>query len=110
VADDTHPNLSELSLSDPDFSPAFDRWRGFRLSRIVIEFQRILRADSGLPRSEDFAFDLAAFDEGPTLGRSDRGSAQIYRRRIDGALAVVKSVSPSLFPGANRAWPDGDGN
>jgi serine/threonine protein kinase len=42
---------------------------------------------------ENFALDLAASDEGRALGRSDRGCTQIYRPRIDGALAVVKSVS-----------------
>jgi hypothetical protein len=93
VAYDAHPNISKLSLSDPDFSPAFYRWRRIRRSGIAVDFQRILRADSGLCLLEDAALDLAAIDEGPALGRSGRGSTQIYRRRIDGALAVVKSVS-----------------
>jgi serine/threonine protein kinase len=93
VAHDAHPNISKLSLSDPDFAPAFDRWRRLRLSGIAVDFQRILRADSGLRLLEDAALDLAAFDEGPALGRSGRGSTQIYWRRIDGALVVVKSVS-----------------
>jgi hypothetical protein len=93
MAYDVHSNLSRLPLSDLDFAPAFDRWRGLRLSSITVDFQRILRADSCLCRLEDSALDLAAFDEGPTLGRRDRGSTQIYRGRTDGALAVVKSVS-----------------
>jgi serine/threonine protein kinase len=93
VAHDAHPNLSRISLSDPDFSPAFERWRRLRLSGIAVDFQRILRADSALCGLENFALDLAAFDEGPALRRSDRSSTQIYRRAIDGAPAVVKSVS-----------------
>jgi hypothetical protein len=63
VAHDAHPNVSQLSLSDPDFSPTFDRLRGRPLSGIALDFQRILRADCGLHRLEDFALDLAAFDE-----------------------------------------------
>jgi serine/threonine protein kinase len=98
VAHDDHSNLSQLSLSNPDFSPAFDRWRRLRLLGVAVDFQRILRAASGLPRLENFALDLSVFDEGRALGRSDRGLTQIYRRRIDGALAVVKSVSlPALI-------------
>jgi serine/threonine protein kinase len=95
VAHDAHPNLSRLSLSDPDFSPAFDRWRGLRRSGVAVDFRRILRAASGLGGLEESALDLAAFDEGPALGRSDRGWTQIYLPRMDGALAVVNSVSLS---------------
>jgi hypothetical protein len=46
----------------------------------------------------DSAFDLAAFGEGPALGRSDRGWTQIYPPWIDEVLAVVKFVSlPALI-------------
>jgi hypothetical protein len=63
VAHDAHPRLSQLSLSDPDSSPAFDRWRRLRLSGVAVDFQRILRAASGLGGLEESALDLAAFDE-----------------------------------------------
>jgi hypothetical protein len=102
VAHDAHSTLSQLSLSDPDFSPAFDQWRRIRLSGIAVDFQRILRAASCLPLLEESVLDLAAFDEGPALGRSDRGSTRIYRRRIDGALAVVKSVCLSALIGRSQ--------
>jgi hypothetical protein len=53
VAHDAHQDLSQLTLSNPDFSPAFDRWRRLRLSGVAVDFQRILRAASGLPRLEE---------------------------------------------------------
>jgi hypothetical protein len=91
VAHDAHPNPFHLSLSDPDSCPAFGRWRLLRKSGIVVDFHRIR---SGLPRWDDSALDLV-FDEGPVVGRS----ARLYRRRADGALAVVKSVSLSALLG-----------
>jgi hypothetical protein len=84
---------SRVSLSNPDFSPAFDRYLPLRLSGIAVDFERIPMGNSGLGGSEDFTLDLVALDEGRAFGRSDRGSTQIYRRGIDGARAVVKSVS-----------------
>jgi hypothetical protein len=83
----------QFSLSDPKSCPAFDRWRRLIKSAIAVDFQRIRRFGSDLPPLEDFALDLAAFEEGPVIGRGERGSTQICRRRIDSALAVVKPVS-----------------
>jgi hypothetical protein len=39
VANDPHPDLSQLSLSDPDSCPMFDRWRHLRKSGITVDFQ-----------------------------------------------------------------------
>jgi hypothetical protein len=66
-----------------------------RASGIAVDFQRILRSDSGLCNLKDSAIDLAAFEEGLVIGRSDCVLTQTYLRRVDGALAVVKSVSLS---------------
>jgi hypothetical protein len=37
--------------------------------------------------------DLSEFEERSVIGRNDRVSSQIYQRRIDGALTVVKTIS-----------------
>jgi hypothetical protein len=39
VAHNAHPNLSQLSLSNPDLSPGFERWYYLRLSGIAVDFQ-----------------------------------------------------------------------
>jgi hypothetical protein len=95
VAYDAHPDLSQLSLSDPDSYPMFDRWRRLRKSGITVDFQRILRFASGLPRLKDFVFDMSGFEERSVIGQNDRVSSQVYERRIDGAVTVVKAISLS---------------
>jgi hypothetical protein len=91
-----------ISFVDPDSCPAFDRWRRLTQYVIAVDFQRILRSDSGLPPLEDWELDLAALEERAVLGRSDRGSTRIYRRRMDGVLAVVKSVPLSELIGRRQ--------
>jgi hypothetical protein len=95
VAYDAHPNLSQLSLSDPDSCPMFDRWRRLRNLGIAVDFQRIQRFASGLPHFKDFVLDLSGFEERSVIGRNDRVSSRIYLRRIDGAMTVVKAISIS---------------
>jgi serine/threonine protein kinase len=97
VAYDAHDNLFQLSLSDPGSCPMFDRCRHLRKSGITVNFQRILRLTSGLAYFNDFVFDLSGFEEGSVIGGNDRVSSQIYQRRIDGALTVVKAISLSGF-------------
>jgi hypothetical protein len=46
-----------------------------------------------MPPLEDSKLDVTKFEEGLVLSLSDGGSTQIYRRQMDGALAIVKSVS-----------------
>jgi hypothetical protein len=62
---------------------------------ITVNFQRILKSSSGLSPLERSFLDLTAFEEGSVLGQSDGGSSQIYRRLMDGAHVVVKSISLS---------------
>jgi serine/threonine protein kinase len=95
VACDAHPNLSQLSLSDPDSCPIFDRWRHLRTLGIAVDFQRIRKFASSLPHFKDFVLDLSEFEERSVIGRNDRVSSQIYQRRIDGAMTVVKAISVS---------------
>jgi hypothetical protein len=63
VAYDAHPGLSQLSLSNPDSCPMFDRWRRLMTSRIAVDFQQILRFASGLFHLNDFALDMSGFEE-----------------------------------------------
>jgi hypothetical protein len=92
VAYDAHNNLFQLSLSDSDSCPMFDRWRRLRKSGIAVDFQRILRFTSDLPQFKDLVLDLSGFEQGSVIRRSVRVSNQICRRRIDGALTVVKTI------------------
>jgi serine/threonine protein kinase len=55
----------------------------------------MLRLASAFPHFKDSGLDLSGFDERSVIGRNDRVSSQIYRRRIDGALTVVKAISLS---------------
>jgi hypothetical protein len=95
VTHDTHSNLSQLSLSDPDSCPAFHRWRLLREFWIPVDFHRIVRSDFGLLRLQNFGPDRAEFEESLVIDRSDRASIRIYRRRMNGDLSVVKSISVS---------------
>jgi hypothetical protein len=95
VAYDAHPDFFRLSLSDLDSCPMFDRWRRLRRLGIAVEFQRIRRFASGLSHLKDFVLDLSEFEKRSVIGRNDRVSSQIYRRRIDGSMTVVKTISLS---------------
>jgi hypothetical protein len=97
VAYDADPDLSQLSLPDPDSCSMFNRWRRLRKSGITADFQRIPRFPSGLAYFKDFVFDTSRFEEGSVIGRNDRVSSQIYRRQINGALTVVKTIYLSGF-------------
>jgi serine/threonine protein kinase len=95
VAGDAHEHPLSLSLSDPDSCPEFDSWRRLEKSRIKVDFRRILTSRSGFRHFERPVLDLSAFEEGSVIRRSDHVSTRIYRRRLDGALAVVKAISLS---------------
>jgi hypothetical protein len=95
VADDIGLDLLQLSLSDPHSCPIFDRWRRLRNSGIAVDFQRIRRFTPDLPHFRDFMLDMSGFEERSVIGRNDRVSSQIYQRRSDGALTVVKTISLS---------------
>jgi hypothetical protein len=91
VAHDAHSNPSQRSLSDLDSCPAFHRWQLLRKSKITVDFHRIARSDSGLPRLQSFVWDVVELEESAIIGRSNR----IYRRRTDGA-PVVEEIRFSL--------------
>jgi hypothetical protein len=95
VAYNAHDNFFHPSLSDPDSCPMFDRWQCLRKSGIKVDFQRIRGVASYLPCFKDFVLDPSGFEEGSIIGRNKGVSTQIYRRRIDGALTVVKAISLS---------------
>jgi hypothetical protein len=82
VAYDAHPDLCQLSLSDPDSCPMFYRWRRLGFA-------------SCLPCFEDFVLDPSGFEEITVIGRNKGVSTQIYQRRIDGAMTVAKTISLS---------------
>jgi hypothetical protein len=92
ITDDAHDNFFQLSLSDPDFCPMFDRWRRLRKSGITVDFQRILGFASYLPCFKDFVLDPSGFEGKAVIGRNKGMSTQIYLRRIDGALTVMKAI------------------
>jgi hypothetical protein len=95
VTHNANSDLSQLSLSDPDSCPMFDRWRRLRKSGITVDFQRILGFASYLPRFKDFVIDLSGFKKISVVGRNNGVSSQVYLRRIDGTLTVVKAISLS---------------
>jgi hypothetical protein len=95
VAYHTHPDLSQLSLSNPDSCPMFVRWRRLRKSRIAVDFQRILRFGSYLLCLKDVVLDPFGFDEKAVIGRNKKVSSQICLRRIDGALTGAKAIALS---------------
>jgi hypothetical protein len=95
VAHDAHPDLFQFSFSDSAFSPMFDRWLRLRTSGITVDFQRILRFPSGPFHFKDYMLDLSASEKGEIMSQNPRVLCQIYRRRFDGAVIVVKSISLS---------------
>jgi hypothetical protein len=70
VAYDSYDNFFQLSLSDPDSCPVFDRWRRLRKSGITVDFQRILWFASCLPCFKDFVLDQSGFEEKAVIGRN----------------------------------------
>jgi serine/threonine protein kinase len=75
VADSATPKSTQISLSDPDSCPEFDRWQKLRRLGISLAFRRIVKSNPN-------ALALADFEE---------VSDKLYRRRIDSALFFVKS-------------------
>jgi hypothetical protein len=96
VAYDAHDHFSQLSLSDPDSCPMFDSWRRLRKSGITVDFQRIKGFASYFPCFKDFVLGPSGFEEKSVISRNKGVSSEIYQRRIDGALTVVKAISLSL--------------
>jgi hypothetical protein len=78
VAYDADPGVLQLSLSDPDSCPMFDRWRCLRKSGITVDFQRILGFASYLSCFKDFVLDPSGFEEKSVIGRNIGVSTQIY--------------------------------
>jgi hypothetical protein len=95
VAYNAHADISQRSLSNPDSCPMFDRWQRLRKSGITVSFQRILGFPPYLPCFKDFVLDPSGFEERSVIGRNNGVSSQIYQRRINGELTVVKVISLS---------------
>jgi hypothetical protein len=72
VAHDAVSDLFQLSFSDPDFSPVFDRWRRLRKSGIIVDFQRILRFPSGPFHFKKYRLDLSACEEEEIMSQDAR--------------------------------------
>jgi hypothetical protein len=66
-----------------------------RKSGITVDFQRIRGFASYLPCFKDFLLDQSGFEEKSVIGQNKGVSSQLYRRRIDGVLTVVKAISLS---------------
>jgi serine/threonine protein kinase len=82
----------QISLTDSDSCPEFDRWLELRRSEITIDFRRIQRVGSGLSSLGDYLVNLSGFEEGSLIESCDRSSAQLYRRAEDQLLIIVKSI------------------
>jgi serine/threonine protein kinase len=95
IAHDADPDIFQLSFADPDFSPMFDRWRRLRKSGITVDFQRILRFPPSPFHFNDYKLDLSAYEEGEVIRQNARVFSQIYLRRIDEVMTVVKAISVS---------------
>jgi hypothetical protein len=99
IAWNVHPYLDNLTLSDGDVAvevdsnSLFDRWRWLRKSGLTIDFQRSQGSDLRFRSFEDSVIELSGFEEGSILGQSDRIVTQVHRRRSDGILTVVKTIS-----------------
>jgi hypothetical protein len=89
----TIPVLLRLSFSDPDSYHVFARWRNLRQSGINVDFQRIPRSDASFQCFKDSLLEMSLFTEGSVLVEGDRVVTQFQKRRIDGALTVVKTFS-----------------
>jgi serine/threonine protein kinase len=92
---DAYSNLSRLSLSNPDFCSVFDRWRCLGESGVAVDFRPILKPRPDHPCFKDYVFDITELEEESVLLEVDRRSSRLYRKRGDGSLIVVKSISLS---------------
>jgi hypothetical protein len=95
AASDDCPGVFQLSLSDPDSGPMFDRWRHLMKSRIAVDFQSILGFASGLPHFQDSVLDLSGFEGRSRIGRNNRVSSQTYLQRIDGTMTESRRTIAS---------------
>jgi serine/threonine protein kinase len=95
VASDAIPNPSQLTLEDCNSCPEFDRWRQLRANGIAVDFRRILKFNSDLADFTAYQFDISAFETGSIQCECDGALSQIYRRRDDDCLIVVKSINLS---------------
>jgi hypothetical protein len=95
LAHDAHADLSQLSLSDPDFCSVFDRWRRARESGVAVDFRPMLKPRPGHPCLTNSVFDITELEEESVFLEGDRSSSRLYRMRRDGSLIVVKSISLS---------------
>jgi hypothetical protein len=95
LAHDAHSDLFRLSLSDPDLYPVFDRWRRVRECGVAVDFRPILKPRPSHPYFKDYVFDITELEEESVLLEADRRSSRLYRKRGDGSLIVVKSISLS---------------
>jgi hypothetical protein len=89
---DPHSDLSQFSLSDPDFCSVFDRWRRVRESGVAVDFRPILKPHPDHLCFKNLLFDIVQLEEESLLLEADRSSNRLYRMRRDGSLIVVKSI------------------
>jgi hypothetical protein len=82
VAHDAGPSRQTLSLCGEEHPDEFYMWRCLIRIPYAVDFRRIQRDQ------EVSVLDLSRFDAVSVIGKS----AQIYRRRDDGAVIVVKSL------------------
>jgi serine/threonine protein kinase len=92
---DAHADLSRFSLSDTDFCSVFDRWRRVRESGVAVDFRPILKPRPDHPCFKTSVFAITELEEKSVLLEADRRSSRLYRKRGDGSLIVVKSISLS---------------
>jgi hypothetical protein len=92
---DAHFDLSRLPLSDPDFCFVVDRWRCVRESGVGVDSRSILNLPPDHPCFKDSMFEIIKLEEESVLLEADRSSSRLYRKRGDGSLLVVSSISLS---------------
>jgi hypothetical protein len=95
LAHDARSGLSQLSLLDPDFCSVFDRWRSVRESGVPIDFRPILIPCPYHPCFKKSVFGITELEEESVLLEANQSSGRLYRKRGDGSLIVVKSISLS---------------
>jgi serine/threonine protein kinase len=98
VGSDVADDLFQISLSDGDCCPEFDRWLKVRENGIRVDFRRIVRNDSFHGDLRESIFDLTVYQAGSVIFGSDGSSSQIYHRVSDGLMIVVKSVHLRSLP------------
>jgi serine/threonine protein kinase len=92
ASDAVHTDL-QISLLDGDSCPEFARWLALRRSGITVDFQRIVRVNSGLSQLRDYVVNLSLFEKQSMIVQSDRVLNEIYCRSEDEFSIVVKSIS-----------------